>query len=477
MAFAGINMWWFVGNYGVRGATARWRSPGSTSVGSFWRWPWPLLSLGLFYHFRDDYVDEKTRTGPVLGGPFRFAPLPTVAALVVLFMVASLAKGAWVQRDSWSWTKSNYRAMTGNECALANDVLVAADPTKGILLPAAVGGRPAAPVADGLGAGPGFRPTAYRRTSCRRRRPPTAGNCPRRRTQVHRRMSRRPAARGAARPARSQRIDAAAAVRPEPAHTPVLGSYGATGPAALTTGWYQLPFNTSQPDTDRPLVTVAVAGSVQAVDIDNAEKKGQSVLLEFGRRRADGSVVAVGRMFPLDAGEAPAWRDLRFPLDKARRAMRTSCASSLTTSRTQRRSGWPSLRRAWTGCAPSTTSSGRPTRCLSTGCPASCSRASGPSRCATVCSRYRCGASCPRPTRRGATARRGWPARPADPGITEALLRPTLMPTYLRNNWGRDWGGLQRFTEIEPAPPATLVPGTTRESGLWDLAPMRSTGY
>ena len=35
----------------------------------------------------------------------------------------------------------------------------------------------------------------------------------------------------------------------------------------------------------------------------------------------------------------------------------------------------------------------------------------------------------------------------------------------------------QRFTVIDPAPPATLVLGTTRESGLWDLAPMRSTGY
>lgn len=62
-------------------------------------------------------------------------------------------------------------------------------------------------------------------------------------------------------------------------------------------------------------------------------------------------------------------------------------------------------------------------------------------------------------------------------GITEALLRPTLLPTYLRNNWGRDWGGLQRFTVIDPAPPATLVLGTQRESGLWDLAPMRATGY
>ncbi|HCS57630.1 MAG TPA: hypothetical protein DIW80_10760, partial [Gordonia polyisoprenivorans] len=62
-------------------------------------------------------------------------------------------------------------------------------------------------------------------------------------------------------------------------------------------------------------------------------------------------------------------------------------------------------------------------------------------------------------------------------GITEAMLTPTLLPTYLRNNWARDWGGLQRFTEIDPAPPARLDLGTARRSGLYNPAPMRSSGY
>ncbi|WP_287001589.1 arabinosyltransferase C-terminal domain-containing protein, partial [Gordonia sp. UBA7860] len=62
-------------------------------------------------------------------------------------------------------------------------------------------------------------------------------------------------------------------------------------------------------------------------------------------------------------------------------------------------------------------------------------------------------------------------------GITEAMLIPTLLPTYLRNNWGRDWGGLQRFTEVDPAPPAQLELGTARRSGLWDPGPIRSSGY
>ena len=75
---------------------------------------------------------------------------------MVLFMVASFAKAAYVQRDSWSWLNSNARALTGNECGLANDVLVEADVNTGMLAPAAVDGRPAPSISDALaGAGQG----------------------------------------------------------------------------------------------------------------------------------------------------------------------------------------------------------------------------------------------------------------------------------------------------------------------------------
>ncbi|MBE7161489.1 MAG: arabinosyltransferase C-terminal domain-containing protein, partial [Williamsia herbipolensis] len=62
-------------------------------------------------------------------------------------------------------------------------------------------------------------------------------------------------------------------------------------------------------------------------------------------------------------------------------------------------------------------------------------------------------------------------------GLTEAMLRPQLLATYLRNNWGNDWGSLQRFSPIEPAQTARLDLGTATRSGLWDPAPMRSIGY
>jgi arabinosyltransferase B len=62
-------------------------------------------------------------------------------------------------------------------------------------------------------------------------------------------------------------------------------------------------------------------------------------------------------------------------------------------------------------------------------------------------------------------------------GITEGLLSYTLVPTYQRNNWARDWGGLERFTPLVDAQPAEIVTGTQQVSGLSNPAPMRSKGY
>ncbi len=479
MALAGINMWWFVGNYGVP-----WRDRPVALGGINVSWFALAIAvftalLGLYYHFRDDYVDEQTRTGPVLPGPFRFAPLPTVATVLVLFMVASLAKGAWVQRDSWSWTKSNWRAMAGNPCALANDVLVATDPTKGLLLPAPVNGRAAPSVAAGLGTGPGFTPGGLPENVMTSSTTDDGGELP---SQENPGASINESAAGGTWGGNGPRgINGSTHLLPfglDPARTPVLGSYGAPGgKAALETSWYRLPFNTSHLDKDRPLVTVAVAGTVAAIDIDNLEKKGQKVVLEFGRREANGAVTPLGRMSPLDPGEAPAWRDLRFPLDKAPRGadvvrIIADDASDAT--------------KEWVAVTPPRVDHLRTLNDVVgqtdpvfidwlPGFVFPCQRPIAVRNGVLEVPKWRIMPEADATRRNSQTWMAGKAGGPL--GITEALLTPTLLPTYLRNNWGRDWGGLQRFTEIDPAPPAKLVLGTKRESGLWDLAPMRSTGY
>ncbi|NNG97163.1 arabinosyltransferase domain-containing protein [Gordonia araii] len=482
MAFAGINMWWFVGNYGVP-----WRDRPVALAGINVSWMWLGLAvatalLGLYYHFRDDYVDEQKRTGPVVPGfPVKIAPLPAVATLIVLFMVASLAKGAWVQRDSWSWTKSNARAMAGNECALANDVLVSVDPTRGILLPAAVDGRPAPSVAGALGGGrTGFTPDGLPDNIMSSSKTDDGGELP---SQENPGASANESAAGGTWGGRSEvaGVNGSHHLLPfglDRSRTPVLGSYGAPGgKAALQSGWYQLPFNTSEPDKDRPLLVVAAAGQIQGVDHDNIAKKGQRVVVEFGRRGPGGAVTPLGRMSPLDAGEAPAWRDLRFPLASAPRnadVVRIIAADESDSPK------------EWLAVTPPRVDQLRTLNDVVgqtdpvfidwlPGFVFPCQRPIAVRNGVLEVPKWRIMPEADATRRNSQTWMAGKAGGPL--GITEALLTPTLLPTYLRNNWGRDWGALQRFTEIDPAPPATLVLGTARQSGLWDLAPMRSTGY
>jgi arabinosyltransferase C len=59
-------------------------------------------------------------------------------------------------------------------------------------------------------------------------------------------------------------------------------------------------------------------------------------------------------------------------------------------------------------------------------------------------------------------------------GVTELLVKATTVASYLKDDWSRDWGSLQRLTPYYPnAQPAVLQLGTATRSGLWDPAPLR----
>jgi arabinosyltransferase C len=59
-------------------------------------------------------------------------------------------------------------------------------------------------------------------------------------------------------------------------------------------------------------------------------------------------------------------------------------------------------------------------------------------------------------------------------GVTELLLHATTVASYLKDDWFRDWGALQRLTPYYPdAQPARLQLGTATRSGLWNPAPLR----
>ena len=471
-SIGGVDLWWFFLVAAVLTAAA-----------------------GLWFHLRDDYTDEQTRTGHSdrWYSKLKFSPLPVISMLMVLFMVASFAKAAYVQRDSWSWLNSNARALTGNECGLANDVLVEADANAGMLAPAAVEGRPAPNVSDALtGAGSaGFTPNGVANklsvdatedtdstsgssgavSSAPTNSAPTDAGADDRNQATD-------ASQGGTEGGQGTRgVNGSTVHLPfglDPATTPVLGSYGApSGTGSVTTDWYQMPARSAE----KPLLTIAVAGSVDAVDGDGLRTDGQDVTVEFARTGAGGAVQPIGSMSPLDVGTAPTWRNLRFPLADA------PAQATLARIVVRDTSGAPS---EWVAFTPPRVPTLRTLNDVVgttdpvfidwvSGLVFPCQQPMKVRNGVMQVPRWRIMPDAEATQKNSQTWMSGTAGGPL--GITEAMLVPTLLPTYLRNNWGRDWGGLQRFTEVDPAPPAHLDLGTARRSGLWDPGPIRSSGY
>ncbi|GAA1482351.1 arabinosyltransferase domain-containing protein [Gordonia sinesedis] len=489
ISFAGPNGWWYVGSYGI----PWWdRPPAIAGVRIYWM----LLALavitalvGLWFHFRDDYVDDSGRSSRDSGrqwfGRFTISPLVLIAGAMVAFMVLGFVKGAYAQRDSWSWAKSNARALTGDSCGLANDVLVEADPNRGLLTPAAVAGRPAPDLAAALaGTGSsGFTPDGVPdqlsvddsvNTSS------TTGTQSTGQSGAGADEADQPSesAQGGTEGGRGARGINGSTVRLpfglNPANTPVLGSYGAPGGVgSLTTDWYRLPARSP----DAPLLTVSVAGSVQAVDGLGVERSGQEVVVEFGRLGPGGRVTTVGRMAPIDATKPPTWRNLRFPLadappraDLARIVVRdTAAAPSEWVAVTPPRVGRLDTLNDVVGSTDPVFID------WVAGFVFPCQQPMAVRNGVLQVPQWRIMPDAEATRKNSQTWMSGTAGGPL--GITEAMLTPTLLPSYLRNNWGRDWGGLQRFAEIDPARPARLELGTATRSGLWSPAPMRSSGY
>ncbi|MBT0567559.1 arabinosyltransferase domain-containing protein [Williamsia sp. CHRR-6] len=489
IAFTGTNGWWFVGSYGV----PWWdRAPavGGVKVG------WMILTLalavaavGLWQHFRDDYVPESVRRGEHDGGSSTAAlrdrlggaAMPAIIALVVFFEVASMIKGAYVQRNSFSWASSNARALTGNSCGMANDVLVEQDPNSGLLAPAAVAGqRGLTPGAALAGTSAGFTPNGVPDDlsvdSTEDSATASAQNTAQNSAGAGDDTSGSDSVEGGTGGGQGARGVNGSTVRLpfglSPARTPVLGSYGGPG-GTLSSAWYQMPPRSSK----APLLAVSVAGAVQGTDKQGVIHPGQSLVVEYGRVGAGGRVIGLGTRSPIDIADPPIWRNLRFPLDEAPRAATVARIVASDVS------GAPDQ---WLAITPPRITTmrtlndvvGRTDPVFIDWLPAfvfPCQQPMYVRNGVAQVPRWRIMPDANATRQNSQTWMSGKAGGPL--GLSEALLRPTLLPTYLRNDWGNDWGSLQKFSEIDPAPVARLQIGTATRSGLWDPAPMRAVGY
>lgn len=93
---------------------------------------------------------------------------------------------------------------------------------------------------------------------------------------------------------------------------PVLGSYneGQNSTAKLTTKWFNLP----EEKKNSPLITVGVAGKIHHHDVNGVEQEGMDVTLEYGTADETGRVSNTGEIEMMDVGATPKWRNLRYPL-------------------------------------------------------------------------------------------------------------------------------------------------------------------
>jgi arabinosyltransferase C len=449
LSFASVNGYWYVSNFGV---------PWSNAFPE-WHFGFTTILLGLTvlvllvatrFHFsgRDTAEESPRRWSRILQSPLAIA-----AWLLVVFEVLSLTLAMTNQYPAWSVGRSNLQALTGKTCGLADDVMVEQDPNAGLLSPVGV------PVGDALGAvtSEGFTANGIPAdvSADPVMEPPGGGNFIDTDSTV---TSSEAGTEGGTTAAAG--LNGSRARLPyglDPSRVPVLGSWrsGVQQPAMLRSAWYRLPSG----DQRGPLLVVSAAGRFDAreVQVQWSGDDGQPA----------------GAIAFADVGAAPAWRNLRAPLAAIPRS--TTQVRLVATDDDLAPQHWialtppriPTLR-----TLQDVVGSQDPVLLdWLVGLAFPCQRPFPHQNGVVETPKWRI-----LPDRFGAEANSpvmdnlgGGPL-----GISELLVRATTVPTYLKDDWFRDWGALQQLTPYYPnAQPARLDLGSTTRSGLWSPAPLR----
>ncbi|WP_305093415.1 arabinosyltransferase domain-containing protein [Prescottella sp. R16] len=481
LAFTGSNGWWYVSSYGV----PWWDKPpmilgkGFSTV--FLGLTVLALLLAAWFHIREPHEKTVPGNGGRLARTRRWSPAPLTlaAAAIVLFELLSLIKGAVAQYPSYSIAQSNLRSLTGNTCALADYVLVENDPNVGMLTllnrPTDTTGAAAFRATESTG----FTPNGVAGDLTADKENVATGGANSvdtgtgTDTQDQDRTGTRAGTSGGTESTAG--INGSSVTLPyglDPATTPVLGSHqnGAQQAADLVTGWYGLPDRSA----DTPILSIAAAGRIHSVDPDGVVTPGQLLEIEYGRQATDGSVEVLGRIAPIDIGPAPSWRNLRVPLDQLPADANTVriVASDTGLAPDQWLAVTPPRVPHMQTLQTVVGSSAPVLLDWSVGLAFPCQRPFDHHDGVAEVPEYRI-----LPDRVGAQATNAWQdAIGGGPlGWTSLLLNAQTVPTYLADDWRRDWGSLERFTPIvESARPATVDVEQIRRSGLWSPGPIRN---
>ncbi len=478
-ATSGVNGWFNVNNYGV---------------------PWydippviashPVTSMFLtlsiltgllagWYHFRMDYAGhtevKDNRRNRVLAS----TPLLVVAMIMVLGEVGSLAKAAVFRYPLYTTAKANLAALSSGlsptSCAMADDVLAEPDPNAGLLQPAPgqhfgpdgpLGGiNPVGFKPDGVGDDLRSNPVVTKPGVVNSDASPNKPNAT---------MSDSAGTAGGKGPVGVNGSHAALPFGLDPARTPVMGSYGENSLAATaTSAWYQLPPRTP----DRPLVVVSAAGAIWSYKEDGTFTYGQSLKLQWGVSRPDGTTQPLAEVQPIDIGPEPAWRNLRFPLawapPEANVARIVAYDPNLSSEQwfaftPPRVPVLQTLQQLIGSHAPVLMD-------IATAANFPCQRPFSEHLGVAELPQYRILPD----HKQTAASSNGWQSSEAGGPFlfTQALLRTSTISTYLRGDWYRDWGSVEQYYPLVPAdqaPVAVVEQGVIAVHGWSRQGPIRA---
>ena len=479
-ATSGINGWFYVGNYGV---------PWYDRAPVLLHQPVTSMFLALtivsalvagWLHFRLDYAGhtevKDTRRNRVLAS----TPLLVVALIMVLLSVGSMAKGFTQRYPAYTTGKANLAALQSglstSSCAMADDVLVEADTNAGMLQPA--------PGQKWGQYGPlgGENPIGFTPNGISDNLDPIAPFIANPGTVNSDGSPNKPSfgiafSGGTGGGYGPVGVNGSKVFLPfglDPKTTPVMGSYKEdTLAAKVTSAWYDLPPRSP----NRPLVTVTAAGAIWYYDDENEFHYGQSLKLQWGVRAANGSFTALDKVQPIDTIEQKAWRNLRFPLAWAPPEANVAriVADDPNLSADQ-----------WFGFTPprvpplQTAQEFLGTRTpilmdIATAANFPCQRPFSERLGVAELPQYRI---LPNLKQVVVSSNMWQSARAGGPFLfIQALLTTATVPTYLRDDWYRDWGAIERYIRVVPAaqsPNAVIDEGSKRVFGWSRNGPIRA---
>ncbi|QLY31187.1 arabinosyltransferase domain-containing protein [Nocardia huaxiensis] len=473
ITFTGPNGWWYVSSYGVPWFDKAPVIAGKGFSTGFLGLAVLCLLIAAYQHYREPYTQPK----PVRGfDKFASMPLTIAAAVLVLFEVASMAKGAVTQYPAYSVAKGNIEALTGNRCALADDVLVETNTADSLLQPWT------GAAADGLAAeNTGFTPDGVASDLTADAEETVMGGANSVGKDSDNKTTNTTGAGTGGGTSEQAGINGSTVSLPfglQADRTPVLGSYSEDEQQVshLTTQWYRLDLSQSMRDDPAyRVLVVTAAGRIKSIDKDGVETYGQDLWVQFGNRDDAGNFTELAKLRPIDIGPNPSWRNLRVPIDQI--PVQANAVRVIVDDR-------DITPRQWVAITPPRL-------------PKLATLNSVVGETAPVLEDWHVGLAFPcqrpfdhhdgvaevpewriLPDRVGSDASNAWQddIGGGPLGWTGLLLKAQTIPSYLDDDWHRDWGSLEKFTPYVPdaSPRPELKVTVETVSGLAKDAPIKA---